>query len=171
MICMGAQPRTKRKSCTSSNRRPATQVLPCCTAENPTSAPGRIEPGAARHGAPGQARYPRLPRLRATARERLDVDSMIFEAQLAYAKRGGAQKAYDRPGFNPQRIDLINPRCLPRLRLVLFLPAHKPRLRDRSKRNRAIAPKAAALSCHPALTYLQISQVSSSHPGSGPLRK
>lgn len=32
---------------------------------------------------------------------------MILEAQLAHAKRGDAQKAYDRPIFNQQRIDVM----------------------------------------------------------------
>lgn len=41
--------------------------------------------------------------LRTAARERLGVDPDILEAQLAHAKRGDVQKAYDRTTFNDDR--------------------------------------------------------------------
>lgn len=41
--------------------------------------------------------------LRTAARERLGVDPDILEAQLAHAKRGDVQKAYDRTTFNDER--------------------------------------------------------------------
>jgi integrase len=41
--------------------------------------------------------------LRTVARERLGIDSDILEAQLAHAKKGDVQKAYDRTTFNDQR--------------------------------------------------------------------
>lgn len=41
--------------------------------------------------------------LRTVARERLGVDSDILEAQLAHAKKGDVQKAYDRTTFNDER--------------------------------------------------------------------
>lgn len=41
--------------------------------------------------------------LRTVARERLGVDSDVLEAQLAHAKRGDVQKAYDRTTFNDER--------------------------------------------------------------------
>ena len=37
------------------------------------------------------------------ARERLGVDIDVLEAQLAHAKRGDVQKAYDRTTFDDQR--------------------------------------------------------------------
>jgi integrase len=40
---------------------------------------------------------------RTVARERLGVDPDILEAQLAHAKRGDVQKAYDRTTFNEER--------------------------------------------------------------------
>lgn len=41
--------------------------------------------------------------LRTMARERLGVDSDVLEAQLAHAKKGDVQKAYDRTTFNDER--------------------------------------------------------------------
>jgi integrase len=41
--------------------------------------------------------------LRTVARERLGVDSDVLEAQLAHAKKGDVQKAYDRTTFNDER--------------------------------------------------------------------
>ena len=41
--------------------------------------------------------------LRTVARERLGVDSDVLEAQLAHAKKGDVQKAYDRTTFNEER--------------------------------------------------------------------
>jgi integrase len=41
--------------------------------------------------------------LRTVARERLGVDVDVLEAQLAHAKRGDVQKAYDRTQFLDQR--------------------------------------------------------------------
>jgi len=41
--------------------------------------------------------------LRTIARERLGVDPDVLEAQLAHAKRGDVQQAYDRTEFNDQR--------------------------------------------------------------------
>jgi len=41
--------------------------------------------------------------LRTVARERLNVDSDVLEAQLAHAKKGDVQKAYDRTTFNEER--------------------------------------------------------------------
>jgi integrase len=41
--------------------------------------------------------------LRTVARERLGIDSDVLEAQLAHAKKGDVQKAYDRTTFNDQR--------------------------------------------------------------------
>lgn len=45
--------------------------------------------------------------LRTMARERLNVDIDVLEAQLAHAKRGDIQKAYDRTTFNDQRITVM----------------------------------------------------------------
>ena len=45
--------------------------------------------------------------LRTMARERLSVDIDILEAQLAHAKRGDVQKAYDRTTFGDQRIRVM----------------------------------------------------------------
>lgn len=42
--------------------------------------------------------------LRTVARERLGIDPDILEAQLAHAKKGDVQKAYDRTTFNEDRI-------------------------------------------------------------------
>jgi integrase len=42
-------------------------------------------------------------RLRTMARERLAVDLDVLEAQLAHAKRGEVQKAYDRTTFDDKR--------------------------------------------------------------------
>ena len=41
--------------------------------------------------------------LRTVARERLNVDIDVLEAQLAHAKKGDVQKAYDRTTFNDER--------------------------------------------------------------------
>ncbi|MGA9854516.1 MAG: integrase arm-type DNA-binding domain-containing protein [Gammaproteobacteria bacterium] len=41
--------------------------------------------------------------LRTVARERLGIDSDVLEAQLAHAKKGEVQKAYDRTTFNDER--------------------------------------------------------------------
>lgn len=41
--------------------------------------------------------------LRTVARERLGVDSDVLEAQLAHAKKGDVQKAYDRTTFDDER--------------------------------------------------------------------
>jgi integrase len=41
--------------------------------------------------------------LRTVAREKLRVDSDVLEAQLAHAKKGEVQKAYDRTTFNEER--------------------------------------------------------------------
>ena len=41
--------------------------------------------------------------LRTVARERLRIDPDILEAQLAHAKKGDVQKAYDRTTFNDER--------------------------------------------------------------------
>jgi|SRR5215469_4013940 len=41
--------------------------------------------------------------LRTVARERLGVNSDVLEAQLAHAKKGDVQKAYDRTTFNEER--------------------------------------------------------------------
>ena len=41
--------------------------------------------------------------LRTVARERLGIDPDVLEAQLAHAKRGDVQKAYDRTTFDDQR--------------------------------------------------------------------
>jgi integrase len=41
--------------------------------------------------------------LRTVARERLGIDSDVLEAQLAHAKRGDVQKAYDRTTFGDER--------------------------------------------------------------------
>jgi integrase len=41
--------------------------------------------------------------LRTVARERLGIDSDVLEAQLAHAKKGDVQKAYDRTTFNDER--------------------------------------------------------------------
>jgi integrase len=41
--------------------------------------------------------------LRTVARERLNVDLDVLEAQLAHAKRGDVQKAYDRTTFDDAR--------------------------------------------------------------------
>lgn len=41
--------------------------------------------------------------LRTVARERLGMDSDVLEAQLAHAKKGDVQKAYDRTTFNDER--------------------------------------------------------------------
>jgi len=40
---------------------------------------------------------------RTLGRERLDIDPDILEAQLAHAKKGEVQKAYDRTQFNEVR--------------------------------------------------------------------
>jgi integrase len=45
--------------------------------------------------------------LRTMARERLGVDIDVLEAQLAHAKRGDVQKAYDRTTFDDQRIKVM----------------------------------------------------------------
>lgn len=45
--------------------------------------------------------------LRTMARERLNVDIDVLEAQLAHAKRGDVQKAYDRTTFNDQRVQVM----------------------------------------------------------------
>lgn len=45
--------------------------------------------------------------LRTMARERLGVDIDVLEAQLAHAKRGDVQKAYDRTTFGDQRIQVM----------------------------------------------------------------
>lgn len=45
--------------------------------------------------------------LRTMARERLGVDIDVLEAQLAHAKRGDVQKAYDRTTFGDQRIKVM----------------------------------------------------------------
>lgn len=42
--------------------------------------------------------------LRTMARERLSIDIDVLEAQLAHAKRGDVQKAYDRTTFGEQRV-------------------------------------------------------------------
>ena len=41
--------------------------------------------------------------LRTVARERLNIDSDVLEAQLAHAKKGDVQKAYDRTTFGDAR--------------------------------------------------------------------
>ena len=41
--------------------------------------------------------------LRTAARERLGIDADVLESQLAHAKRGDVQKAYDRTSFNDER--------------------------------------------------------------------
>jgi len=41
--------------------------------------------------------------LRTVGRERLNIDIDVLEAQLAHAKKGDVQKAYDRTTFNEQR--------------------------------------------------------------------
>ena len=41
--------------------------------------------------------------LRTAGRERLGIDSDVLEAQLAHAKRGEVQKAYDRTSFTDAR--------------------------------------------------------------------
>lgn len=41
--------------------------------------------------------------LRTIARERLGIDSDVLEAQLAHAKRGDVQQAYDRTVFTDER--------------------------------------------------------------------
>ena len=41
--------------------------------------------------------------LRTVGRERLGIDSDVLEAQLAHAKKGDVQKAYDRTTFNDER--------------------------------------------------------------------
>jgi hypothetical protein len=41
------------------------------------------------------------------ARERLNVDIDVLEAQLAHAKRGDVQKAYDRTTFDDQRREVM----------------------------------------------------------------
>ena len=41
--------------------------------------------------------------LRTMARERLNVDMDVLEAQLAHAKRGDVAKAYDRTTFDDER--------------------------------------------------------------------
>jgi len=41
--------------------------------------------------------------LRTMARERLNVDIDVLEAQLAHAKKGDVQKAYDRTTFGDER--------------------------------------------------------------------
>lgn len=45
--------------------------------------------------------------LRTMARERLNVDIDVLEAQLAHAKRGDVQKAYDRTTFGDQRVTVM----------------------------------------------------------------
>ncbi len=45
--------------------------------------------------------------LRTMARERLSVDIDILEAQLAHAKKGDVQKAYDRTTFDDQRREVM----------------------------------------------------------------
>jgi len=45
--------------------------------------------------------------LRTMARERLGIDIDVLEAQLAHAKRGDVQKAYDRTTFNDQRVRVM----------------------------------------------------------------
>jgi len=45
--------------------------------------------------------------LRTMARERLGVDIDVLEAQLAHAKRGDVQKAYDRTTFDDQRREVM----------------------------------------------------------------
>ena len=45
--------------------------------------------------------------LRTVARERLNVDIDVLEAQLAHAKRGDVQKAYDRTTFGSARRDAM----------------------------------------------------------------
>ena len=45
--------------------------------------------------------------LRTVARERLGVDSDVLEAQLAHAKKGDVQKAYDRTTFNDERCRMM----------------------------------------------------------------
>lgn len=45
--------------------------------------------------------------LRTMARERLSVDIDVLEAQLAHAKKGDVQKAYDRTTFDEQRIGVM----------------------------------------------------------------
>lgn len=45
--------------------------------------------------------------LRTVARERLGVDSDVLEAQLAHAKKGDVQKAYDRTTFNDERRNMM----------------------------------------------------------------
>jgi hypothetical protein len=40
---------------------------------------------------------------RTVARERLNIDADVLEAQLAHAKRGEVQKAYDRTRFDDAR--------------------------------------------------------------------
>ncbi|MFC5581016.1 tyrosine-type recombinase/integrase [Rhodanobacter terrae] len=45
--------------------------------------------------------------LRTMARERLGVDIDVLEAQLAHAKRGEVQKAYDRTTFDDQRREVM----------------------------------------------------------------
>jgi hypothetical protein len=41
--------------------------------------------------------------LRTVGRERLGIDIDVLEAQLAHAKRGDVQKAYDRTTFDDDR--------------------------------------------------------------------
>ncbi|HET8898344.1 MAG TPA: integrase [Rhodanobacteraceae bacterium] len=45
--------------------------------------------------------------LRTMARERLAVDMDVLEAQLAHAKRGEVQKAYDRTTFDDKRREVM----------------------------------------------------------------
>lgn len=44
---------------------------------------------------------------RAVARERLHIDSDVLEAQLAHAKKGEVQSAYDRTQFLDERHKLV----------------------------------------------------------------
>jgi integrase len=45
--------------------------------------------------------------LRTIGRERLNIDIDVLEAQLAHAKKGDVQKAYDRTTFNEQRRQIM----------------------------------------------------------------
>ena len=47
--------------------------------------------------------------LRTVARERLGVDSDVLEVQLAHARKGNVQKAYDCTTFNDERRRVMQP--------------------------------------------------------------
>jgi integrase len=65
--------------------------------------------------------------LRTIARERLRIDPDVLEAQLAHAKRGEVQQAYDRTEFNDERRRVMQAWAdyLDRLRVIGPLDQHK----------------------------------------------